>query len=118
MHEITNALKCRADCLQQLCERMMQDDTLTLLKHTIEAGWPEEIQQVPPEIQPYWMFTDELTIEDGLILKNTRIIIPTSERVDLLRQIHHGHLGTIKCQLHAKETVYWPGISKGIEDTV
>ena len=64
------------------------------------------------------VFRDELTIEDGLLLKNTRIIIPTSKRDDLLRQIHCGHLGTIKCQLCAKETVYWPGITKGIEDMV
>ena len=96
----------------------MQDDTFALCKDTIQAWVPEKIQQVPPEIQPYWMFRDELIIEDRLVLKNTRIIIPTSERNDLLRQIHHGHLGTIKCQLHAKETVYWPGITKGIEDMV
>ena len=64
------------------------------------------------------MLWDELTIEDGLVLKNTRIIIPISERNDLLRQIHHGHLGTIKCQLYAKETVYWPGITKDIEGMV
>ena len=118
MHEITNALKCTADCLQQLWEKTIQDDTLALLKHIIQAGWPEKIQQVPPELQPYWTFQDELTIEDGLDLKITRITIPTSERNDPLRQIHHGHLGTIKCQLHAKETVYWPGITKDIKGMV
>ena len=48
---------------------MLQDDTLALHKHTIQAGWPEKIQQMPPEIQPYWTFPDELTIEDGLVLK-------------------------------------------------
>ena len=118
VHKITNALKCTADCLQQLCEKTIQDDTLALLKHTIQAGWPEKIQQVPPEIQAHWTLRDELTIEDGLILRNTRIVILTSERNDLLRQIHHGHLGTIKCQLHAKETICWPGITKDIEDMV
>ena len=75
-------------------------------------------QQVPPEIQAYWTFRVELTIEDGLVLKNTRIIIPTSERNDLLRHIHCGHLDTIKCQLCAKETMSWPDITKDIEDIV
>ena len=107
-----------ADCLQQLQEKMLQDDTLALLKHTIQAGWPQKIQQVPPEIQPYWTFQGELTIEDGLVLKSTRIIISTSERNGLLRQIHHGHIGTIKYQLCFKETVYWPGITKDIEGMV
>ena len=97
---------------------MIQDDTLTFLKHTIQAGWPEKIQQVSPEIQSCWTFRDEVTVEDGLVLKNTRIIIPTSERNDLLRQIPHGHLGTIKYLLCAKEAFYWQGIMKDIEDMV
>ena len=84
VHEFTNALKCTADHLQQLWEKTLQYDTPALLKHTIQAGWPEKTQQVPPEIQPYWTFWGELTIEDGLVLKNTSIIIPTSERNDLL----------------------------------
>ena len=50
VHEITKALKCTADCLQQLCEKTIQDDTLALPKHTIQAGWPVKIQQEPPEI--------------------------------------------------------------------
>ena len=41
VHEITNALKCTADCLQPLCEKTIQDDTLALLKHTIQAGGPK-----------------------------------------------------------------------------
>ena len=118
VHEITNGLKCTADCLQQLCKKTIPDDTFALLKHTIQESWLEIIKQVPPEIQAYWTFRDLLTIKDGLVLKNTRIIIPTSERNDLLRQIHCGHLGTIKFQLCAKETIYWPGITKDIEDMV
>ena len=82
-----------------------------------QAG-QKKIQQVPPAIQAYWTFRDEVTIKDELVLKNSSIIIPTLERNDLLRQIHHGHLGTIKCQLCAKETIYWPGINKAIEDMV
>ena len=54
----------------------------------------------------------------GLVLKNTRIFIPTSETNDLLRQIHYRHLSTIKCQLHAKKTFYWPGLTKDIEGMV
>ena len=28
----------------------------------------------------------------------------------VLKLIHEGHLGLNKCKLHAKETVYWPGL--------
>ena len=52
-----------------------EDDELVLLKHTIAKGWPNSIKDVPHEIQAYWTFHEDLTIEDGLVLKGIRIII-------------------------------------------
>ena len=65
--------------LQQLRMATQTDNELTILKHTIMQGWPKTIKQVPPMLHPYWMFREELTIEDGLILKGTRIIIPNNQ---------------------------------------
>ena len=48
---------------------MQADNELALLKHTIMQGWPKSIKQGPPELQPFWTFREELTVEDGLILK-------------------------------------------------
>ena len=45
-------------------------------------------------------------IEDGIILKGTRIVIPAKKYEALLKLIHEGHLGLNKCKLHAKEIVY------------
>ena len=53
---------------------MQADDELDLLKHTIMQGWPSSIKQVSQVLQPYWTFREELTVEDGLILKGTRIV--------------------------------------------
>ena len=94
------------------------DDELALLKHTIMQGWPSSIKQVPPVLQPYWTFREELTVEDGLILKETRIVIPTEWLEAILKLIHEGHLGLNKCKLHAKETVYWPGLNDQLENLV
>ena len=81
-------------------------------------GWPKNIKQVPPELQPYWTFREELTIEDGLILKGTRIVIPNKQWQAILKQLHEGHLGLNKCKLGAKETVYWPGLNNELENLV
>ena len=60
----------------------------------------------------------ELTIEDGLILKGTRIVIPNKQQQAILKQLHEGHLGLNKCKLRAKETVYWPGLNNELENLV
>ena len=81
-------------------------------------GWPSSIKQVPPVLQPYWTFREELTVEDGLILKGTRIVIPENKWEAILKVIHEGHLGLNKCKLHDKETVYWPGLNDQLEKLV
>ena len=94
------------------------DDELALLKHTIMQGWPSSIKQVPPVLQPYWTFSEELTVEDGLLLKGTKIVISTKKHEAILKLIHEGHLGLNKCKLCAKETVYWPGLNDQLEKLV
>ena len=80
-----------------------------ILKHIIQQGWPKTIKEVPIEVQKYWTFCEELMIEDGLILKGTRIIIPDKKREEILKLIHKGHLGLNKCKMRAKETCVLAG---------
>ena len=47
-----------------------------------------------------------------------RIVIPDKKREEILKQIHEGHLGLNKCQMRAKETVYWPGLNEQLEQLV
>ena len=89
-----------------------------ILKHIIQHGWPKTVKEVPQEIQKYWTFREELTNEDGLILKGMHIVIPERLREGILRQIHEGHLGFNKCQMRAKETVYWPGLNDQLENLI
>ena len=87
-------------------EASQADDTLAILKYTIQKGWPSTIKEFPSKIQPYWTFREELTIEDGLILKGTRIVVPSTKQAEILKLIHEGHLGLTKCKLRAKGIVY------------
>ena len=101
----------RSVSLQQIRIATQEDDELVLLKYTITQGWPNTIKDVPSILQSYWTFQEELTIEDGIILKGTRIVIPAKKCEAVLNLIHEGHLGLNKCKMHAKETVYWPGLN-------
>ena len=88
VNQITQQLSARSDSLNQLRQCTQADDELALLKHTIMQGWPSSIKQVPPVLQPYWTFREELTVEDGLILKGTRIVIPNKKWEAILKLIH------------------------------
>ena len=47
-------------------------------------------------------------IEDGFLLKSNKNYYPSSERQDLLNQLHTGHLGFSKCLYRRKQTINWP----------
>ena len=73
------------------------------------------IKEVPSVLKSYWTFSEELTIEDGIILKGTQIVTPAKKYEAVLKFIHEGYLGLNKCKLCAKETVYWPGLNNQLE---
>ena len=105
-YQITNQLCARSDSSQQIRIATQEDDEIALLKHTITQGWPSTIKGVSSVLQSYWTFREELKIEDGIILKGTRIVVPAKKCEAVLMLIHEGHLGLNKFKLYAKETVY------------
>ena len=109
LNQITSQLKARNDSLHSIRLVTQADDNLAILKHIIQQGRPKTIKEVPQEIQKYWTFCKELTIEDRLILKGTWIVIPDKMIEDILKQIHKGHLGY---------TVYWPGLNDQLENLI
>ena len=114
-YQITNQLCARSNSLQPI-RIATHDDELVLLKHTITQGWPSTIKEVPIILQSYWTFREELTIEDGIILKGTRIVIPAKKHESVLKLIHEVHQGL--CKLCVKETFYWPGLNDQLEKMI
>ena len=100
-------------------QRTIQDDPLLrTLADTIVAGWPEDIKDIPKALCPYHNHRNIMTVEDGLILKGEALVIPPLEREKILQGIHEGHMGITKCQYHARQCVYWPGINEDIRKMV
>ena len=94
------------------------DPTLCALAEMILLCWPEDICDVPMELHPYNHACDVLTVEDGIILHDEDLIIPPLERDKVLQSIHDGHQGISKCQYHAHQCIYWPGINQDIKHAV
>ena len=80
-------------------------------------GWPDK-RKLNTSLKPYWSERASINTEKGLLLKDQRIIIPSSLRLDILDKIHVGHQGICKSRERARDSVCWPGVSKQIEDMV
>ena len=77
-----------------------------------------EFTELAPELCLYWTFKEEISIEDGILLKGERIIIPALDQPDILQQRHHGHLGLQKCLHHAPVSVYRPNLTEQLKELV
>ena len=88
----------------------------TLTKYILE-GWPESQRDCPSSIREYWNF-NELSIENELVMKGCRIVIPHDLRTELLKVLHVGHTGVEKTPRRARDIVFWPGLTKDITDLI
>ena len=62
----------------------MEDTALQVLKTTILTGWPETKEEVPVITREYWAYRDELTVQNGVLFKGPRVIIPKSMRPEII----------------------------------
>ena len=79
--------------------------------------WPN-VRSVPESIHPFWNYRDELAVEDGLIFKAHKLVIPSSQKHEFLKDLHVDHLGEEETPLRARECIYWPSITSDIKEYI
>ena len=93
------------------------EPVMRTLSDLIHTGWPEKISDIPKEVREFWSYRDELSMQNGIILKGNQVVIPAPLRPNILQQFHASHQDIEKTKKLARESVYWPGMPKSIENT-
>ena len=96
--------------LEDIRQHQQQDEVCQLLVRYCQSGWPNK-KQLPDVVKPYSSVAAELSVENDLLLRGCRIVIPTALRQDILEKLHTGHQGIVKCRERARQSVWWPGLS-------
>ena len=102
----------------EMLQETSKDKELQSLKHYISTGWPLKRSQIPVSLHPYWNFRDELTVESGILMKNSKVLIPETLKQKYLKQIHQGHQGIEACRSRAREFVFWVNINSDLKEMV
>ena len=70
-----------------------------------------------PDILSFKNIKDELSITNqGILLRDTRMVIPENLRIRATQLAHEGHQGVIKTKRLLRERIWFPNIDKMIED--
>ena len=105
----------KTEKIRQECTR---DEEIQILREYLRNGFPDDNSKLSGNLRQHRALAADLYEQDGLILHNNRIVIPSGLRKDILFRIHEGHLGMDKCKALARSAVFWPGINNDIENTV
>ena len=107
------------DMLLEETHKYSQEDTeYGKVKETIIMGFPEDNNELDPDIRPYARMKDLLAIDDDLIVCGHRLLIPRKLRSKVLKFLHGSHQGMERTKQRARQSVYWPNINNDIENTV
>lgn len=99
--------------IQEFKNETENDKILKKIKEYILNGWKND-----NDVKPYLNFKDEISLQDGILFKGDRIIVPASMRKNILRQIHSSHIGIESCLRRARELVFWPNMNGEIKDCI
>ena len=108
IHEISEITGFKLLTLQDIKEETIKDCQLTKLKTYIVDGFPKHKHECAEDIHSFLDYRESLTIKDGMVMKDKRIVIPESLHNDALKVLHRSHMGIVKTKECASTSMFWP----------
>lgn len=66
--------------LEEIKRETGEDEALKVLTSVVLQGWPDSKAQVPSEAAPYFSIRDEISVQDGVLFRGERVVVPCKLR--------------------------------------
>ena len=99
---------------QEIVEATSNDEMLVNVMQSVITGkWSPERKK-----SPFFPIRQQLSIKDGILLKQQCIVVPKSLQPGVLSIAHKCHQGVIKTMSLLREKVWWSGIRGDVEKKI
>ena len=103
-----------------LNEQIYQISNFNLNYHTLkeETEKDQELSKLKFQLIHGENNDPEISIQNDVLFRGQRIMVPVKLQKAVLNELHHTHLGIVKMKQLARQYVYWRSIDKDIENAV
>ena len=91
---------------------------VSALREQIARGWPQKVKMLSPDVAPYFPIRHELSVENTLVLRGTRLVVPISLRATLVALAHETHQGVVRTKQRLREYYWWPKMDDLVHSTI
>ncbi|XP_046964488.1 uncharacterized protein K02A2.6-like [Vanessa cardui] len=107
---------CLPVTLDQLKHETKNDPVLTQVSDYVLKGWPRKVYDC--NLLPYFKCRLQLSLENGILMRGHKVVIPENLRKHILLELHKSHLGIVKTKAEARSRFWFPGIDEAIEKMI
>ena len=102
--------------LQDIEAENTNDDLINSIMDFLQKNkYPTKEDGIPANIMKIW---DELSISDGLLLRQERIVIPEKLQTKIIKLAHEGHLGMVNTKRLLRSKVWFQNLDKAVEEEI
>jgi len=69
-----------------------------------------------PELKPFFLLKDELSVEQGCLMWSLHTVIPTSLQEHILSELHKAHPGVVHMKSATCSHIWWPWIDSNVKE--
>ena len=113
VHYLAKQLTPRAMTIEEIQQASIEEEELTQVRDHLKANQTHKLPQ------QYKTIAEELCITDqNILLRGTRMVLPTQLRQKAISLAHEDHAGMTKCKQHIRSKLWWPQMDTQIENHI
>lgn len=93
------------------------DPVLSKAIEYVQREWPK-VDSLDKELTKFFNRRDELSLDRGVLMLGSRVVIPKKFRATLLSEVHSCHTGIVRAKELVRSFFWWPGVDKELEDLI
>lgn len=114
---VTKSVCFNKDNYDYYRKNLESDEDLKRVCQYVRNGWPGYCH-LNDFCQQFHKLKSELHFENGLLLRNHKLVIPGKLKGKLIKWLHQPHLGIEKTLARARKLYFWPRMNNEIKEAI